>query len=57
MTKKQLMTRAKKWLKDYVLCSNCDKKEDCINAGSFCEEVVLAAYVAGGEEVREGDRQ
>ena len=46
------MTRAKKWLKDYVLCSNCDKKEDCINAGSFCEEVVLAAYVAGGEEVR-----
>ena len=53
MTKRQLMTKAEKWLHNYILCSNCDKKEDCIDADSFCKAVVLAAYAAGAEEVRD----
>lgn len=57
MKKSKYSRAANGWLKNYFLCSNCDKKEDCIAADSFCRDVVLAAYDAGGEEVREGGRQ
>jgi len=51
--KKTTYDKAEKWLHNYILCSNCDKKEDCIDADSFCRDVVLAAYDAGAEEVRD----
>ena len=49
MTKKKLEKEAEKWLRKYLLCCNCEKKCNCIDSNSYCEEQVLKSYVAGAE--------
>lgn len=49
MTKEKLEKEAEKWLRKYLLCCNCEKKCNCIDSNSYCEEQVLKSYVAGAE--------
>lgn len=49
MTKKQLEKEADKWLRKYLLCYDCEKKCNCIETNSYCEQQVLKAYVDSAE--------
>jgi hypothetical protein len=49
MTKEELEKEAEKWLREYLLCYNCEKKCNCTDSNSYCEEQVLKSYVAGAE--------
>lgn len=49
MTKAELEKEAEKWLRKYLLCYNCEKKCNCIDSNSYCEEQVLKSYLAGAE--------
>ncbi len=49
MTKEKLEKEAKNWLRKYLLCCNCEKKCNCIDSNSYCEEQVLKAYVDSAE--------
>lgn len=49
MTKKKLEKEAGNWLRKYLLCCNCEKKCKCIDNNSYCEELVLKAYVDSAE--------
>ena len=49
MTKEKLEKEAGNWLRKYLLCCNCEKKCNCIDSNSYCEEQVLRAYVDSAE--------
>lgn len=49
MTKEKLEKEASNWLRKYLLCCNCEKKCNCIDSNSYCEEQVLKAYVDSAE--------
>jgi hypothetical protein len=49
MTKEKLEKEAENWLRKYLLCCNCEKKCNCIDSNSYCEEQVLQAYVDSAE--------
>ena len=49
MTKKKLEKEAGNWLRKYLLCCNCEKKCKCIDNNSYCEELVLKAYIDSAE--------
>lgn len=49
MTKEKLRKEAGNWLRKYLLCCNCEKKCNCIDSNSYCEEQVLKAYVDSAE--------
>ena len=49
MTKEKLKQEAGNWLRKYLLCYNCEKKCNCIDSNSYCEEQVLKAYVDSAE--------
>ena len=49
MTKEKLEKEAVNWLRKYLLCCNCEKKCNCIDSNSYCEEQVLKAYVDSAE--------
>ena len=49
MTKEELKKEAENWLRKYLLCCNCEKKCNCIDSNSYCEEQVLQAYVDSAE--------
>lgn len=45
----KLKKEAGNWLRKYLLCCNCEKKCNCIDSNSYCEEQVLKAYVDSAE--------
>lgn len=49
MNEKELKKEAGNWLRKYLLCCNCEKKCNCIDSNSYCEEQVLKAYVDSAE--------
>jgi uncharacterized coiled-coil protein SlyX len=49
MTKEELEKEAEKWLREYLLCYNCEKKCNRTDSNSYCEEQVLKSYLAGAE--------
>ena len=49
MTKEELEKEAGNWLRKYLLCCNCEKKCNCIDSNSYCEEQVLKAYIDSAE--------
>ena len=49
MNKEELKKEAENWLRKYLLCCNCEKKCNCIDSNSYCEEQVLQAYVDSAE--------
>ena len=49
MTKEEFEKEAGNWLRKYLLCCKCEKKCNCIDSNSYCEEQVLKAYVDSAE--------